>query len=176
MFAVSQLPGLKAVANTIRADVRQMGRRKLRRHFVSYNRQQSCSFVRVRHTIGCLDRVACHSMLIHHWMIPVGSRALFLLLQVLLAQPSVLEFGRDFGGVSHDASPNACQRNSKLLTSALQHNASNNTLRFAPNDTFYFHYGVHAKHISHVILQIDGVLRFQRPPNHPYNILHSVPS
>jgi Glycosyl hydrolases family 28 len=74
----------------------------------------------------------------------------------------LLDFYDDFGGIPFDASPNACRYNSNLLSSVLTHNASYHVLRFAPNHTFYFVYGIQARHVENAIMQIDGILRFQR--------------
>jgi Glycosyl hydrolases family 28 len=74
----------------------------------------------------------------------------------------LLDFYDDFGGIPFDSSPQTCQYNSNLLSFVLQHNASQHRLRFAANYTFYFVYGIRASHVQDAILEINGILRFQR--------------
>jgi polygalacturonase len=71
----------------------------------------------------------------------------------------------DFGGIPFDSSSQTCQYNSNLLSSVLALNASQHRLRFAANYIFYFHHGIRAKYVNDTILQIDGILRFERGAN-----------
>lgn len=70
---------------------------------------------------------------------------------------------RSLAGIPNDPSPEACQSNTRILSSALQHNASRNTLVFPHNRTIHLHHGVYAKDINNTVLQIDGELRYERP-------------
>lgn len=77
----------------------------------------------------------------------------------------LLDFRLDFGGRPDDPVPSTCRYNTKLLSQVLQHNASGNTLLF--NDTFHFFHGVEASHVNDLVLQVDGVIRFERDESEP---------
>lgn len=61
-----------------------------------------------------------------------------------------------------DDSHQACTKNSALLGEILNKNCTNNTLIFPENVTFNFHHGISARNIQNSVIQIDGVLRFQK--------------
>eukprot|EP00522_Entomoneis_paludosa_P002746 CAMPEP_0172475036 /NCGR_PEP_ID=MMETSP1065-20121228/69659_1 /TAXON_ID=265537 /ORGANISM="Amphiprora paludosa, Strain CCMP125" /LENGTH=686 /DNA_ID=CAMNT_0013233229 /DNA_START=148 /DNA_END=2208 /DNA_ORIENTATION=+ len=88
----------------------------------------------------------------------------FLCFQLLLgfAESRILDFLDDFDSIPFDESKEACRHNSALLTQVLNHNASNNLLRFPVNHTFNFHHGIVADSLNNTVIQIDGTIRFQK--------------
>ena len=111
----------------------------------------------------------------------------------------VLDFHSDFHGIPNDPSPVVCEYNTELLNTILEYNATNHTILFPFNYTFYFHHptaftdghgnnnftteqeptrGIIGRHVYNSILCIDGTLRFERPvapKNHRrYNFVELV--
>jgi hypothetical protein len=89
----------------------------------------------------------------------------FLLLLVLalpLGQTAILDFQDDLGGIPNDPTAEVVRHNTLLLNHTLQFNASDATLIFASNQTFYFYHDIYVNGLVNSILQIDGTLALQR--------------
>ena len=90
---------------------------------------------------------------------------LFLLCLAILAplgQTAILDFEDDLGGIPNDPTPEVVRHNTVLLNQTLQYNASDSTLIFASNQTFYFYHDIYVNGLVNSIIQIDGTLALQR--------------
>jgi hypothetical protein len=96
--------------------------------------------------------------------LPRRCHLLSLLLLLLLPATTgrVIDFATDLGAIPDDGSHATCLWNAKILSDALQHNSSHNTLVIPYNQTFHLGPGVYAHHVHDAVLQLDGVLRFER--------------
>ena len=99
-----------------------------------------------------------HRLHIHHAVVLCFCICLLL----NCSDARVLDFWKDFDSVPFDDSHQACTKNSALLGEILNENCTNNTLIFPENVTFNFHHGISARNIQNSVIQIDGVLRFQK--------------
>ena len=105
-------------------------------------------------------------------ILPLKTSKLLQLLSFLLAatappfgavsaqEEELYDFAMDLGGIPNDAS--AAASNAAALQFALNNNATNATLRFDANQTFYFHHGIVATNLQNARLEIDGTWRFVR--------------
>jgi len=87
----------------------------------------------------------------------------------------VYDFEKDFHAIPNDPSPNTLRFNRDKLSTALQAYSSGSTIVIPFNSTFYLMHGVFAREIHDAVLQIDGILKFERETDdslrNPYNSL-----
>jgi hypothetical protein len=79
-----------------------------------------------------------------------------------MTEASWLDFEVDFGGIPNDKTPSVLRHNTRTLSSALQNNASSRLLYIPANKTFYLIHGVRAENLTNAIIQIDGIIKFER--------------
>lgn len=77
----------------------------------------------------------------------------------------VLEFEIDLGGIPNDSSLSSQHHNTRKFSKALELKIPFKTIVFPIGKTFYFQHGVYANSIENTILQIDGIIKFERDFN-----------
>lgn len=93
------------------------------------------------------------------------------------------DFLYDFHGIPNNNTYEVCLYNTYLLSYVLQNYASYHTIIIPSNYTFYVYSGIYGNHIQNSVIQIDGIIKFEKNPKQSrfndestiYNGVHVLP-